>query len=131
MVLAKPTRGQGETMTEWHFQTVLQTQARRGERILSLMIAGPPPGSGWQWTVLVVELAAPPDPPTNGHNPESGDTALREILADHAHEVLETQRTLADAMGLAERYAKWWQGSRASHFVCSCEPISVASERRI
>jgi hypothetical protein len=50
---------------------------------------------------------------------------LDEVLAGHAHAALEPQSSLKKAMALAERYGKWWRGSRASHFDCACEEIAA------
>jgi hypothetical protein len=90
---------------KWRLQSHLVTMVSRGDRSIVLMVGETPSG---EWATLIVEGAK---------------GAGEKILDDHAHEKLPESKSLVDAMRLAERYAKWWRGSRASHFKCECETI--------
>jgi hypothetical protein len=99
----------------WNFQTMCQGSVRRDGVLLALSIAG----ADWDWIVAVIETPEP------GPNAESlgSHAKVQSILEQHSHQVLESQPSLRAAMDLAERYAKWWKGSRATHFDCPCEEI--------
>jgi hypothetical protein len=104
-------------MRQWRLASVVQTVVTRDDRALSITVYEVPP----RWIVGCLEtvggkVGAPP-----GGNMD----ALRAVLEDHAHEALEAS-SLPEALALGESYAKWWQGSRASHFVCDCDRIPKA-----
>ena len=96
----------------WTTLGTLHLRVTRGGRCLSINMT--PSDDGNLWAIVCIE--------TRKEYTGEGIEMAREILADHAHEVLEA-RSLPEAIALGEKYAKWWQGSRVSHFSCECDDI--------
>jgi hypothetical protein len=97
----------------WTVFAGLCMKAHRDNRVLALNVG--PTGDG-QWMVIAVETTA---------EAESGspEERLGAVFDNHAHQALPPQKSPQLAIALAERYAKWWQRSGATHFDCDCEAI--------
>jgi hypothetical protein len=101
-------------MKAWQLTSAVQTNVERGDRVLGIsisMVAGSP----WHWVLAIVETSK-----------ASADKGAADVLDNHAHELLEAG-SLTEALQLAERYCKWWQGNRATHFQCECGPIEKSA----
>lgn len=105
----------------WNLQATLVATVNRGDRAIALNMM---PLNG-TWMIVVVESAV--------EKGIANADGLRKLFDDHGHEVLSAP-TLLEAIALAEKYAKWWKGSRASHFRCECaeiEPGEAAERDRL
>jgi hypothetical protein len=93
--------------------TLLYTTERDGAQLEVAIVSNGP----FDWVLLALEAKKTATTNTKER--------FDEVLAEHAHAVLEPQSSLRKAMDLAERYGKWWRGSRASHFDCACDEIAT------
>lgn len=71
---------------------------------------------GEGWVGVVVEGQQP-----NDMQPAS--ETIASTLESHAHAQLPPMPSLPEATAQAEKYAKWWQRSRATHEDCPCDVI--------
>lgn len=71
-----------------------------------------------QWGVIALEV------PTSAGLKRSARAKIDASLDAHSHVQLDPQPTMTAALRLAERYAKWWRGTRAVSFKCDCKTIA-------
>ena len=102
----------------WTMVSMLQTIVTRADgKGLSVMLFRTGPGRrGWE--LIAAEAQTP-------HGAKDGHEAIKLTLDDHAHQVLEPQDTLLQAMAVAEEYARWWQRSGAVADACACVEIGT------
>jgi hypothetical protein len=103
---------------KWRPVSAVVSMVQREDRALMLYVSQ---GEGILWQVGAFET---PAPDLKG----SAAAAIQTAFDDHSHAQLDPVPTLEDALALAEKYARWWKGSRASHFVCGCDEIKAAEE---
>jgi hypothetical protein len=76
------------------------------------------------WTVVAIET------PTSKERATSVSASIQRVFDHHSHQIVGEQTTQKKAMQLAERYARWWRGSRAASFeTCGCGEIGAAAAR--
>lgn len=99
----------------WGTMVMLSTEARRSDgRSLTVQVGAL--GDG-RWTIVAIETGVTR---VEGRPVEQ---TLDALFDDHAHQQLPPEPTLSKAIAVAEKYAKWWQRSRATHDDCACEAI--------
>jgi hypothetical protein len=78
--------------------------------------------SGTQWVIAAVES----DVQVDGGAPV--EEAMARVFASHSHVIIKPEPSVAKAMTTAEKYARWWKRSLATHTKCPCETIEHATE---
>jgi hypothetical protein len=105
----------------WSPVSMIQACVSRSDgKGLSLMLLRTGPGRR-AWQVVAAEATVP-------HDAENAYQGIAQTLDDHAHQLLEPQDSLAQAMAVAEKYAKWWQRSGATADACACVEIDAEFE---
>lgn len=106
----------------WTLMTMMQLSVKRADG-RGLTIAASPIDGRWALAAVETSVRKTVDEAERGGLEEG----MQAVFDDHGHQVLPEQPSLAEAIAVAEKYARKWKRLRAAPQTCDCDELERAS----